>query len=59
MKDLEDREELRKTDPVSAKALELRGQIKPSPKKKPEDDSMSINDPRHPGYAYTQGGHRD
>jgi hypothetical protein len=56
MKDLEAREELRKTDPVSAKALDLRGQLPQVSKKKPEDDSMSINDPRHPQYAYTQAG---
>ena len=56
MKDLEAREELRKTDPVSAKALDLRGQLPQVSKKKPEDDSISINDPRHPGYAYTQVG---
>lgn len=56
MKDLEAREELRKTDPVSAKALDLRGQLPQQSKKKPEDDSMSINDPRHPQYAYTQAG---
>jgi cytidyltransferase-like protein len=57
MKDLEAREELRKTDPVSAKALDLRGQLPQQSKKKPEDDSMSINDPRHPGYSYTEIGH--
>jgi hypothetical protein len=56
MKDLEAREELRKTDPVAAKALDLRGQLPQQSKKKPEDDSISINDPRHPGYAYTQAG---
>jgi hypothetical protein len=57
MKDLEAREELRKTDPVAAKALDLRGQLPQQSKKKPEDDSMSINDPRHPGYSYTEIGH--
>lgn len=56
MADLEAREELRKTDPVAAKALDLRGELKQTPKKKPEDDSIGINDPRHPGYAYTQMG---
>jgi len=56
MEQLRAREELRKTDPVSAKALDLRGQLPQASKKKPEDDSMSINDPRHPGYAYTQAG---
>jgi len=56
MKDLEAREELRKTDPVSAKALDLRGQLPQQSKKKPEDDSMSTSDPRHPQYAYTQAG---
>jgi GNAT superfamily N-acetyltransferase len=58
MRDLEAREELRKTDPVSAKALDLRGQLPQKSKKKPEDDAMSINDPRHPNYAYTQAGHQ-
>ena len=58
MRDLEAREELRKTDPVSAKALDLRGQLPQKSKKKPEDDAMSINDPRHPQYAYTQAGHQ-
>ncbi len=56
MKDLEAREELRKTDPVSAKALDLRRQLPQQSKKKPEDDSIGTNDPRHPGYAYTQAG---
>jgi hypothetical protein len=56
MKDLEAREELRKTDPVAAKALDLRGQLPQATKKQPEDDSIGINDPRHPGYAYTQAG---
>jgi len=59
MADLQAREELRKTDPVAAKALDLRGELKQAPKKKPEDDSISINDPRHPGYAYTQAGHHE
>ena len=59
MEQLRAREELRKTDPVSAKALDLRGQLPQASKKKPEDDSMSINDPRHPGYAYTQMGQTD
>ena len=58
MRDLEAREELRKTDPVSAKALDLRGQLPQKSKKKPEDDAMSINDPRHPQYAYTQAGYQ-
>ena len=56
MADLEAREELRKTDPVSAKALDLRDKLPQQSKKKPEDDSIGINDPRHPGYAYTQAG---
>jgi hypothetical protein len=56
MEQLRAREELRKTDPVSAKALDLRGQLPQASKKKPEDDSIGINDPRHPGYAYTQAG---
>ena len=55
MEQLRAREELRKTDPVSAKALDLRDKLPQQTKKKPEDDSMSINDPRHPGAAYTQG----
>jgi hypothetical protein len=59
MADLEAREELRKTDPVSAKALDLRDKLPQTVKKKPEDDSMSINDPRHPGAAYTQGNKLD
>ena len=58
MKDLEAREELRKRDPVAAKALDLRGQLPQQSKKRPEDDSIGINDPRHPGYAYTQAGHQ-
>jgi hypothetical protein len=57
MRDLEAREELRKTDPVAAKALDLRGQLPQQSKKKPDDSSMSINDPRHPGFAYTELGH--
>jgi hypothetical protein len=56
MKDLEAREELRKTDPVSAKALDLRDKLPQQSKKKPDDDSIGVNDPRHPGYAYTQAG---
>lgn len=59
MKDLEAREELRKRDPVAAKALDLRGQLPQQSKKRPEDDSIGINDPRHPGYAYTQAGQID
>lgn len=58
MEQLRAREELRKTDPVSAKALDLRDRLPQASKKKPEDDSISTNDPRHPGYAYTQSGHR-
>jgi len=56
MEQLRAREELRKTDPVSAKALDLRGQLPQQSKKKPDDDSMSTSDPRHPQYAYTQAG---
>ena len=51
MADLEAREELRKTDPVSVKALDLRGQLPKTVKKKPEDDSININDPRHSSYG--------
>ena len=56
MRDLEAREALRKTDPVSAKALDLRGQLPQATKKKQDDDSMGINDPRHPGWSYTEIG---
>jgi hypothetical protein len=59
MADLAAREELRKTDPVSAKALDLRDKLPQTVKKKPEDDSIGINDPRHPGAAYTQGNQLD
>ena len=59
MRDLEAREELRKTDPVSAKALDLRDALPQATKKKPEDDSMSINDPRHPNASYTQGNQQE
>ena len=56
MRDLEAREALRKTDPVSAKALDLRGQLPQASKKKQDDDSIGINDPRHPGWSYTEIG---
>lgn len=56
MRDLEAREALRKHDPVAAKALDLRGELKHVSRKKPDDDSVGIHDPRHPGYAYSQGG---
>ena len=56
MRDLEAREALRKHDPVAAKALDLRGELKHASRKKPDDDSVGIHDPRHPGYAYSQGG---
>lgn len=59
MEQLRAREELRKTDPVAAKALDLRGALPQATKKKPEDDSIGINDPRHPGYAYSQMGQTD
>jgi hypothetical protein len=52
MQDLEDREKLRKSDPVSAKALDLRDKAGSKPiKKKPEDDSIGINDYRHSSYG--------
>ena len=60
MDKLRAREELRKTDPMKALVGDLidkdREKEALAKKKKPEDDSMSINDPRHPGYAYTQMG---
>lgn len=47
------REELRKTDPMRALVGDLidKENAKRAPAKKPEDDSMSINDPRHPSYG--------
>lgn len=53
MAKLKAREELRKTDPMKALVGDLIDQdIKKRPNKS-EDDSISIHDPRHPGYAYS------
>lgn len=52
MEQLRAREELRKKDPVSAKALDLRDKLPQLTKKKPEDDdTIGPNDYRHPGYG--------
>ena len=63
MEKLRAREELRKTDPMKALVGDLidkdREKEALAKRKKPEDDSIGINDPRHPGYAYTQMGQTD
>ena len=61
MEKLRAREELRKTDPMKALVGDLKDrdaekELAAARRKKPEDDSIGINDPRHPGYAYTQMG---
>lgn len=64
MEKLRAREELRKTDPMRALVGDLKDQDAEKAaaiarRKKPEDDSIGINDPRHPGYAYSQMGQTD
>lgn len=64
MAQLRAREELRKTDPMKALVGDLKDQdaekaAAADRRKKPEDDSIGINDPRHPGYAYSQAGQTD
>lgn len=60
MDQLRAREELRKTDPMKALVGDLidkdREKEALAKRKKPEDDSMSTSDPRHPQYSYTQAG---
>jgi hypothetical protein len=53
MEKLRAREELRKTDPMKALVGDLidKENEKRTPAKKPEDDSININDPRHPSYG--------
>lgn len=61
MDKLRAREELKKTDPVRALVGDLidkeHEKERLAKRKKPDDDSVGIHDPRHPGYAYSQGGH--
>jgi nicotinamide mononucleotide adenylyltransferase len=60
MAKLRAREELKKTDPVRALVGDLidkeHEKERLAKRKKPDDDSIGIHDPRHPGYAYSQGG---
>ena len=62
MAQLRAREELRKTDPMKALVGDLidkeHDKERLAKRKPQDDDSMSISDPRHPQYAYTQAGHQ-